>query len=229
MCFTSYIFKLNLSTESGESVMRLSLLRPIRYTTGGKIQNSKASESVDLNWLLLCLLIPISWWFFVVGIVAAFLPLLKQLFTRKAAEEEFEKEFHEYLLHLMILPEGVNIYDSVDLAKAAVVNPTLKEKIDELKKSMLINNIEGMDLTNTSDSFRGFVNLLQSHQEIGLSLASSLEKLSVLTEEKFYMKKRSDAKKKPVIFTYVQAAVVGALFIYMFYPLGVTILRNLVR
>lgn len=207
--------------------MRLQLLRPVRYTVQGKIKQSRAGEAVDLKWLLLCFLAPLSWWFFAVGLVATFFPVLEHYLSQKSNEAGFEKEFHEYLLYLMLLPEGMNMYESMALAMTAVTNADLRNKIDELNKSLLLDNVEVMDLSNTSDTFRGFVGLLRSHQEIGLNLASTLEKLSTLVEEKFYMKKRSEVKKKPVIFTYVQAAVVGALFIYMFYPLGVTIMRNL--
>jgi Flp pilus assembly protein TadB len=207
--------------------MRLQLLRPVKYTVQGQIRQPSISEAVNLKWLLLCFLAPLSWWFFAVGLVATFFPVVEYYFSRKANEESFEKEFHEYLLYLMLLPEGMNMYESMELAATAVTNEDLSNKIGELRKSLLIDNVAAMDLTNTSESFRGFVGLLRSHQEIGLNLADTLEKLTTLVEDKFYMKKRSEAKKKPVIFTYVQAAVVGALFVYMFYPLGVTIIRNL--
>lgn len=229
MCCRVNLYQCDDGQEGGEVLMRFYLLGQGLQKTRPQSSLPGFFNSIDLKWLLLCLLAPLSWWFFLLGLVAALAPAIECLYIKTVESAAVEKEFHEFLLYLLILPDGLNMHSSISLASEMITSPTLRTKIDELNKSLLLGNVEEISTDNMSESFRSFIGVLKNHQEIGLNLSSTLNKLSALIEDRYYIMKKSDIKRRPVLFTYVQAAVAFSLLLYMYYPMGVTIIRGLAR
>lgn len=153
---------------------------------------------------------------------------LSQLLQSGAQIQSFDKEFPEFLTYFRIASGSTDPYHAIAVAQNLVDDPLLKEKAGELAKSLMMGVVNEMDTSGTPAGFANFIGLLTNHQRLGLSLIETIEKLTTLTEERYFIRIKEGIRSRPVTHTWIRLGTTAALLVYMYYPILVTLFRDLV-